>query len=114
MANRRMISKNILYSDEFFDMPSEYLRLYIYLILEADDDGFVDNVKHTLRSLGLREEAMEYLKEKELIIEFRSGICAVTHWHKHNSIDRPGYRPTEHVEKNLIYVEDGIYFKNFD
>ncbi|WP_242829298.1 hypothetical protein [Clostridium butyricum] len=43
MAERRMLSRTILDSDKFLDMPLTTQALYIHLIMNADDDGFLNN-----------------------------------------------------------------------
>ena len=45
MAERRMMSKKIIHSDAFLDMPATSQNLYFHLLLEADDEGFVNSPK---------------------------------------------------------------------
>ena len=58
MANRRMISKKIVFSDDFLGMPVGAQLLYIYLIARADDDGFMNHPKSVMRNIGVTEEEM--------------------------------------------------------
>ena len=39
MAERRMMSKKIIDSDAFTEMPLSSQALYFHLLLRADDDG---------------------------------------------------------------------------
>ena len=52
MANKRMFSKAIIDSDMFLDMPKSAQALYFHLGMRADDDGFLDNAKKIMRSIG--------------------------------------------------------------
>ena len=52
MAQKRMISKRVIQTDMFMDMPLSAQALYFHLNLEADDDGFIANVKTVKRMVG--------------------------------------------------------------
>lgn len=107
MANRRLISKNVLYGDDFSDLPSEALKLYLYLILEADDDGFIGHVKQVIKLADASRKTLDILIEKGLVIEFRSKVCVIVHWLLHNLINRSGYTPTEFLaERAQVYLND--------
>ena len=41
MAERRMISKSLLMDNSFLSLGNDSKALYIYLLIFADDDGFV-------------------------------------------------------------------------
>ena len=107
MANRRLISKNVLYSDDFSDLPSEALKLYLYLILEADDDGFIGHVRKVIRLADSSRETLDILINSGLVIEFKSKVCVIVHWLLHNLINRSGYTATEFLaERAQVYVND--------
>lgn len=107
MANRRLISKSILYGDKFSTLTSEAAKLYVYMILEADDDGFIGHMRQVLMIAEVNREALELLKSEGFVIEFKSGVCAVAHWRIHNSINRSGYTPTEFAaERSQVYLND--------
>lgn len=40
MAEKRMFSKQVLWSDKFIDLPSPAQVLYFQLSMYADDEGF--------------------------------------------------------------------------
>ena len=111
MAERRMFSKTIIDSDLFMDLPVEAQVLYFHLGMRADDDGFIGNSKKLCRMLGLGEENLEVLIEKELLIKFDSGVIAVKHWKKHNYIAKDRYSPTVYTkEKSTVTVDEkGMY-----
>lgn len=43
MAYRRMLLKELIRNDHFLTLPHSSQCLYMHLLLEADDDGFVSN-----------------------------------------------------------------------
>lgn len=66
MANKRMFSKAIIDSDMFLDMPKSAQALYFHLGMRADDDGFLDNAKKIMRSIGASEDDYKILVAKKL------------------------------------------------
>ena len=52
MASKRMIAQIIVDSDAFLDMPQSTQNLYFHLNIRADDDGFIDNPKKIMRTVG--------------------------------------------------------------
>ena len=112
MAERRMFSKTIIDSDLFMDLPLEAQALYFHLSMRADDDGFIGNSKKLCRMLGVGEENLEVLIEKELLIKFDSGVIAVKHWKVNNLIKNDRYKPTIYQEeKTYLEVENNTYMK---
>ena len=45
MAEKRMLSKKVLDTDAFLDMPLSAQALYFHLVINADDEGFGGNPK---------------------------------------------------------------------
>ena len=85
MANRRLFSKSILYSDKFSTLSPDAAKLYIYMILEADDDGFIGHTRQILKMAEVENTALDTLIDCGFVIRFRSGVCVITHWHIHNT-----------------------------
>ncbi|MFA5501856.1 MAG: replisome organizer [Sulfurovaceae bacterium] len=107
MAERRMFSKKIIYSDVFLDLPVGSKNLYFYLLAEADDEGFVNSPKRTQRLIGATDDDIRLLLAKNFIILFESGIVVVTHWRIHNYIQKDRFKPTTHIEeKALLSVKE--------
>ena len=107
MANRRLISKNVFYRDEFSTLSPDAAKLYLYMILEADDDGFVGHPRQVLMISEVGPQALDELIDRRYVIRFKSGVCVVSHWLVHNIIDRAGYTPTEFkIERSQVYVND--------
>lgn len=93
MANRRMISKDILYCDEFLSLPDKEKVLYTYLIINADDDGFLKNYRHIISTIEATQEALENLITSGFVIKFDSGVIVLTHWLCQNQV-----QPTKKTE----------------
>ena len=70
MAKRRMISVDVLGSDKYVRLPFSSQAIYIQMILNADDDGFVDNVESLIRILGIEKKYYRELVNREFVIEF--------------------------------------------
>ena len=112
MAERRMFSKTIIDSDLFMDLPLTAQALYFHLAMRADDDGFIGNSKKLCRMLGVGEDDLALLIEKELLIKFDSGVIAVKHWKVNNLIKNDRYKATIYQEeKSFLEVENNTYRK---
>jgi hypothetical protein len=107
-----MFSKTIIDSDLFMDLPLTAQALYFHLAMRADDDGFIGNSKKLCRMLGVGEDDLALLIEKELLIKFDSGVVAVKHWKVNNLIKNDRYKPTIYQEeKSFLEVENNTYRK---
>ena len=98
MAERRMISKKIIDSDAFFEMPITAQCLYFHLVMRADDDGFINQPKTIMRICGCKEEDFKILFEKKFVIPFENGIVVIKHWKIHNYIAKDRYKETTYKE----------------
>ena len=111
MAERRMFAKSIIDSDMFLDMPLSTQALYFHLSMRADDEGFINNPKRIMRTVGCNEDDMRLLIIKQYIIPFDSGIVVIKHWRIHNYIQSDRKKSTTfidemeqlQVEKNKTY-----------
>ena len=72
MAERRMFAKTIIDSDAFLDMPVTARLLYYDLGMRADDDGFVNSPKKTMRITGASSDDMNILIMRKFIIPLDS------------------------------------------
>ena len=107
MGNRRMFSKKVIETDKFFDMSSKTQLIYFYLNLEADDDGFIGNIKKQMRVMGGTSKQLDELVDNGYIIMFDTGVAVIAHWRVHNLIRKDRY--TETVYKNeleLLYADE--------
>lgn len=114
MAERRMFTKKIIDSDSFLDMPLSTQSLYFHLAMRADDDGFLNNAKKIMRTVGAAPNDYDLLVAKRFIIQFEDGICVIKHWRMHNYIQKDRYKETQYkeekamlgIKKNMSYTLD--------
>ena len=107
MANRRMLNKTVVESDPFFEMPADSQALYMHLVLNADDEGFVGNPETIRRMTGFSKDSLKLLIAKGFLTSFQSGVVVVTHWEMQNKI-QPS-RKTKTIftdEKGLLIVDE--------
>lgn len=111
MANRRMISKSIFHDDRFTDLPPATRLLYCYLILEADDDGFITSKKSAIMFAGAKEADLQKLIDNEYIIKFASGVCVIRHWLQMNRVQDTRKTVTNYIDEmaQLQIEQDGSY-----
>jgi|SRR3990167_450119 len=99
MAERRMMSKKIIHSDAFLDLPATTQNLYFHLLLEADDEGFVNSPKRIQRTIGAADGDAQMLIAKKFIISFESGVIVIKHWRIHNYIQNDRFKTSAHFEE---------------
>ena len=111
MADRRFLSKSVLCQDKFLDMKNSSQVLYFYLVLYADDDGFVDCVKTVKRLSKARQMSLKELWENGFIHVFYDDLLVITHWRTMNKIPPSKYEETQYkAEKALLSVDSkGVY-----
>lgn len=106
MAERRMMAKSIIKSDLFLDMPATTQNLYFHMLLEADDDGFINSPKSIMRVIGAKDDDIKVLIAKQFVIPFESGVLVIKHWKIHNYIQKDRYRPSLRPEKEMLSVAE--------
>ena len=99
MAKRRFLSKDIVRSDAFVDMPLSTQALYMHLMMEADDDGFVGNPKLVIRLVGANEDDLKVLMLKRFVLVFPTGIIVIKHFKMQNTIPPDRYTATVYREE---------------
>ena len=99
MAKKRMLAIDFIESDNFNRLTPTLQALYLHLIMNADDDGFVTNPKGVARSLGYKLETLRRLVDTGYIIEFESGVVVISHWLIHNQIRKDRYVKTRCTEE---------------
>ena len=105
MAERRMMSKSIIKSDTFLDMPATTQNLYFHMLLDADDDGFINAPKSIMRMIGAKEDDMKVLVAKQFVIPFESGVVVIKDWKIHNYIQNDRYKPSTLPERGLLNIQ---------
>lgn len=106
MGDHRMMSKSIILTDNFLDMPTSTQNLYFYFLLSGDDDGFIKNPKRLMRMIGASDDDMKLLIAKSYIIPFESGVIVIKHWRVHNYIRKDRYHASSCDEKDLLTLND--------
>ncbi len=99
MAQRRMFEREIMELDDFVDMPTSTRLLYVYINLDADDEGFLGSPKKIMRAFGGSSDDMKILIAKGFLIAHESGVIVVTHWHEHNKLRKDRIKPTRYLEE---------------
>ena len=100
-----MMSKSIIKSDTFLDMPATTQNLYFHMLLDADDDGFINAPKSIMRMIGAKEDDMKVLVAKQFVIPFESGVVVIKDWKIHNYIQNDRYKPSTLPERDLLNIQ---------
>ena len=116
MANRRMLSKFVFENDDFLDMPAESQALYAHLVINADDDGFIDHPNAIRRMTGFSVDSLKLLIAKGFLLPFSDSLVVVAHWEMQNHIQPSKKTPTVYTgQKEMLTIdEQGIYRKLSD
>ena len=113
MAERRMLSKKIVCADKFTSMSAHAMLLYTFMVMQADDDGFVDNTREICRTVHANKKHILELLEREYILLFPSGIAVIRHWQMCNQIAPSKKKPTIYTkELSLLVTKEQVYHPN--
>lgn len=100
-----MMSKSIIKSDTFLDMPATTQNLYFHMLLDADDDGFINAPKSIMRMIGAKDDDIKVLAAKQFVIPFESGVVVIKDWKIHNYIQNDRYKPSTLPERDLLNIQ---------
>lgn len=109
MAERRMMSKKIIDTDNFLDMPQSTQCLYFHLLLRADDDGFIQSPKSIMRITGCKDDDLKLLNAKGFVIDFETGVIVIRHWRIHNYVQSDRYSKSELPEAKQVELKNKVY-----
>lgn len=109
MAERRMMSKKIIDTDNFLDMPQSTQCLYFHLLLRADDDGFIQSPKSIMRITGCKDDDLKLLIAKGFVISFETGVIVIRHWRVHNYVQSDRYSKSELPEAQCVELKNKVY-----
>jgi len=101
-----MMSDKVIKTDSFMEMPHSTKNLYFYLMIEADDDGFVSNPKTIMRMVNAAEDDYKILVGKKFVVPFESGVCVIKHWLIHNLIRADRKVDTQWAEEKKLLIVD--------
>lgn len=80
MAERRMLAKSVIFTDNFLDMPLSARFLYVALNESADDD-------------------MKILIAKRYVLTFENGVIVIRHWRINNFLRSDRYTKTIYIDE---------------
>lgn len=113
MANqRRCISNEILYNDNFVRLPASAKILYVYINNQTDDKGFCDNVASIMRTVNARSQDLHILIEKRFVIQVNEWLYLEKHFFINNKglrTDRLKASRYEEYLKDYTLKENGAY-----
>lgn len=110
MAQRRMINVNIVESDEFLDCSHNARSLYLYLMMKADDDGFINNLRALFRMYESNLDDFKELVNAGLVISFDEKNCVIVHWKQQNKIAKDRYKPTNNQYKDSVKLDNNLMY----
>ena len=103
MADKRMFNKKIIEADAFLCLSHAVQNLYIHLCMNADDDGFIDNVSGVMAQTKTGQKELDILIENGLILHVSKYVFVAAHWFIQNNIQKDRYHPTLYKkEKDLL------------
>ena len=102
MATRRMISKEIFELESFRTMPASSKTLYAYLVLWADDEGFVGNPLTVVDISKCTIDDLNFLILKNFVIGFDTGVVVVTDWNAFNKVQPSRFQDTKFKFERLL------------
>lgn len=111
MAERRMMSKKVTDDDNFMALSSSAQALYLHLSMNADDDGFCNQVSISMFKAHASVQDLQSLLENRYIYQFESGVIVIKHWRMCNALRKDRYTPTVFQEElsKLRLENNGCY-----
>lgn len=109
-----MISKSMLMDNDFLSLSNDEKSLYLYLLIFADDDGFVKRSIMIDGVLKVSDDDYSVLEKKGLIISENNEIKVITHWNTLETIREKLYTPTVYLDfrSQLFLKVDFSYTKD--
>ena len=111
MAERRMLSKKVTDDDKFMSLSASAQALYLHLSMNADDDGFCNQVSISMFKAHASVQDLHSLLEGRYIYQFESGVIVIKHWRMANALRKDRYTPTT-FQKELAQLkleDNGCY-----
>lgn len=109
MAEKRMLSKSFLFDSKFMTMPDSAQVLYVYLNVNADDNGIIDSYS-IIKMLGSKEDDLKILQAKGYIVPIDDYLVFLPDWLQNQSLRIDRYRPSMHRFRLLNLYPN--YFNN--
>ena len=108
MAARRMISKEIFMTQEFMAMSLSAQALYSWLVLFADDDGFVGVPERIAMMIGAEKNALMEIISSGFIVKFESGVIVIDRFEEFNKVRKHVYNPTVFFKERREYYKSKL------
>ena len=106
MNTKRMIKSDVMFSNAAAGLSDKAYRLYINMMLFADDDGFVSSLINAKLVSGAGDIELAELVDSGLICKFDDDNVLVVDWLRHNNLSNKTYRNKAPAEyRNRIRVE---------
>lgn len=86
MANRRMISNDIILSDDFLELSNDAKLLWFYVVAGSDDDGYCNSVNALRRSNEISKQVLAELCDAGYLREIQKGVYHVEQWERFNKV----------------------------
>lgn len=109
MANKRMFSREIMENDIFLNLSKSARLLYVYINLNADDDGFTARTRAIMSLCNADDKDLQELINTGFIIRFETGVIVVAHWNIHNTIQRDRYKETVYTYEKSLLINNKPY-----
>ena len=105
-----MFSKKILETDDFLSQSKSAQCLYIHLCMNADDEGFMNNIRTVMALCDCTQEDFDELIRNGYVLIVIGNIYVIRHWHILNSVPKDRYHSTIIVDwKRYLDLQDGVY-----
>ena len=111
MAERRMMTKKVTDDDNFLSLSSSAQALYLHLSMNADDDGFCNQISTSMFKAHASVQDLQALLEKRYLYQFDNGVIVIKHWRMANALRKDRYTPTTFQEElaQLMLKDNGAY-----
>lgn len=93
MNSKRMLNSDVMFNNAVSKLSDKAFRLYINLMLFADDDGVVSSINNAkLVSGGAEECNLDQLAEVGLISQLDEDGVLIMDWLRHNRLSKKTYQ----------------------
>lgn len=99
MAEKRMLTRKVTDNDNFTALPATAQALYMHLTLNADDDGFCDQISIAMFRAHAKQKDLQALIDARYLLRFENGVTVIKHWRMANTGRADRYTPTVYQEE---------------
>ena len=109
-----MFSKDIVESDDFYDLRPTAQNLYFHLGMNADDRGYVNNSKQIMRNAGASQSDLKELLDKKFVLLRLEKIILIKGRYINNWIQKDRFTESRYVAdlENLYFDDNKSYTEN--